>query len=121
MSGDDWDWLKTYTSPDIATMTPVSEHPKTKRRRQQHFIKLPWNWIEQLARSRSANTYRVAPHLLYLHWKNNGDPVRLANGMLAMEGVTRFSKWRALRELERWGLIRIERSPRKSPTITVIG
>jgi hypothetical protein len=76
--------------------------------------------MEKLSRTRSANTYRVALYLLFLHWKGNGDPIKLANGMLAMDRVTRFSKWRALRELEQAGLIGIERRPKKSPTIRVV-
>jgi hypothetical protein len=95
--------------------------PRKIRKRREQFVQVPWTWIERLAKTQSANTYRVALHLLYLHWKSNGDPIKLANGMLAMGGVTRFSKWRALRELEQLGLIRMERRPRKSPTITVVG
>ena len=44
---------------------------------------------------------------------------QLANGMLKIDGVSRASKWRALAELERRGLISIERRSRKSPLITV--
>jgi hypothetical protein len=95
--------------------------PRKIQKRRDHFVRVPWTWIERLAKTQSANTYRVALHLLYLHWKSKGDPIKLANGMLALDGVTRFSKWRSLRELEQLGLIRMERHPRKSPTITVIG
>ena len=94
--------------------------PKKIKKRREQFIMVPCAWIEKLAKSRSANTYRVALNLLYLHWKDNGDPIKLANGMLAMSGVTRFSKWRALRQLERAGLIKIERRPRRSPVIVVV-
>jgi hypothetical protein len=94
--------------------------PTKIRKRRQHFIQVPWTWVEKLSKTQSANTYRVALYLLFLHWKGNGTPIKLANGMLAMDGVTRFSKWRALRELEQAGLITIERHPRKSPTIAVV-
>jgi CRP-like cAMP-binding protein len=94
--------------------------PTKIRKRRQHFIQVPWVWVEKLAKTRSANTYRVALYLLFLHWKDNGAPIKLANGMLVMDGVTRFSKWRALQELEQAGLIRIERRQRKSPMILVV-
>jgi hypothetical protein len=55
--------------------------------RHGHFVKVPWIWIERLARTHSAATYRVAMHLLYQHWKQRGQPIRLANGVLRMEGV----------------------------------
>jgi hypothetical protein len=94
--------------------------PKKIRQRRQQFVQLPWTWIERLAQSRSANTYRVALTLLYLHWKANGEPIKLANGMLAIDGVSRFAKYRALAELEQFKLIKVERRPKKSPIVTLI-
>jgi hypothetical protein len=94
--------------------------PKKIRQRRQQFVKVPWTWLERLAQSRSANTYRVAVTLLYLHWKGNGEPTKLANGMLAMDGVSRYAKRRALIELERFELITIKRRQRRSPIVTLI-
>jgi hypothetical protein len=94
--------------------------PKKIRQRRQQFVQVPWTWLERLAQSKSANTYRVAVTLLFLHWKGNGDPIKLANGMLAMDGVSRWSKQRALDELEQFGLISINRRQRKSPIVTLI-
>jgi hypothetical protein len=94
--------------------------PKKIRQRRQQFVQVPWTWLERLAQSKSANTYRVAITLLFLHWKANGDPVKLANGMLGMDGVSRFAKHRALAELEQFGLITINRRQRKSPIVTLI-
>jgi hypothetical protein len=94
--------------------------PKKIRQRRQQFVLVPWTWAERLAQSRSANTYRVALTLLFLHWKATGGPIKLANGMLATDGVSRWSKWRALEELEQFGLVTINRRQRKSPIITLI-
>jgi hypothetical protein len=94
--------------------------PKKIRQRRPQFVQVPWTWLERLAQSRSANTYRVAVTLLYLHWKVNGGPIKLANGMLAMDGVSRWSKQRALDELEQFALITINRRQRKSPIVTLI-
>jgi hypothetical protein len=93
--------------------------PRKTQKRRQHFVKVPWIWIERLNKS-PGNTYRVALYVLYEHWKHSGKAFLLPNGMLAADGVTRFSKWRALGELEKLGLIRIERRQRKSPILTVI-
>ena len=68
----------------------------------------------------AANIGRVAHYLLYLHWKGNGKPIKLANGMLGYDGITRPSKWRAIVDLELRGLIKVERRPRKSPIITLL-
>jgi hypothetical protein len=94
--------------------------PKKIRQRRQQFVKVPWTWIERLASSQSANTYRVALTLLFLHWKGNGDPIKLGNGMLAIDGVSRFAKYRALAELEQFGLISVAWRRKKSPIVTLI-
>jgi uncharacterized membrane protein len=44
----------------------------------------------------------------------------LANGMLKYDGVSRDSKYDAINDLERRGLIRVERRARKSPIIHLI-
>jgi hypothetical protein len=49
--------------------------------------------------------------------KGQGAPVKLANGMLALDGISRRTKRRALLQLERHGLISIERRPKKSPIV----
>jgi hypothetical protein len=94
--------------------------PKKIRQRRLQFVKVPWTWIERLAPSQSANTYRVALTLLFRHWKGNGDPIKLGNGMLAIDGVSRFAKYRALAELEQFGLITVDRRLKKSPIVTLI-
>ena len=91
--------------------------PKVAKRRE-HFIKVPFEWLERLDGA-SGKAFVLALHLLYLDWKAKGAPIKLANGMLKIDGVSRASKWRALAELERRGLISIERRSRKSPLITV--
>jgi hypothetical protein len=101
----------------VATLAVV---PREIRKRREHFAKVPGIWIEQLAKARYLATYRLALHILYRHWKGGGKPFMLSNGMAAMEGVSRWAKWRALAELERLGLIAVERRKRKSPRITVI-
>ena len=80
---------------------------------------VPWSWVERLAKARFTATYRVALHILYRHWKGGGESFTLSNGAVAMEGVGRRAKWRALGELERLGLITVERRPRRTPLIAV--
>lgn len=90
--------------------------PRRIHKRQQHFIQVPWSWVERLPGA-AGHTYLVALHLLYLHWKGNGGPIKLPNGMLKIDGVSRQSKWRALVDLERRGLIVVERRHSKSPVV----
>jgi hypothetical protein len=101
----------------VATLAVV---PRKLRKRREHFVQFPWFWVERLAKARYTVTYRVALHVLYRHWKGDSKSFTLSNGMVAMEGVARGTKWRALRELEQLKLIVIERRRRKSPRITAI-
>jgi hypothetical protein len=75
--------------------------------------------VRRLAGARHIATYRVALHLLYRTWKEGNQSVTLPNRALVADGVSRWRKWDALRELERLGLIAVERRPRKAPRITI--
>jgi hypothetical protein len=92
--------------------------PRKITKRRDHFIQVPFEWLERL-NGAGGQVYALALHLLYLHWKAKGAPVKLANGMLKIDGISRQSKWRALAELERRGLISIGRRPKKSPLISI--
>ena len=101
-------------SPDqLRTVTP-----KKILKRREHFIRVPFSWLERL-NGASGKAHALALHLLYLHWKAKGAAFKLTNGMLEIDGIGRTSKWRALLELEGRGLISVERRSRKSPMITV--
>jgi hypothetical protein len=84
---------------------------------QNRFILVPWAWVDRLNDARHVGTYQVALHLLYESWRNGGRVIRLSN---SAPGIERRRKWRGLRELEQFGLIEIERRPRKAPLITVL-
>jgi hypothetical protein len=92
------------------------------RKRREQFIIVPMRWRERLgAKPRARGTiYDVALHLLFLHWKNQGKPFKLPNGLLRHDGISRHAKWRALTDLEQRGLIRIERRQRHSPIVQAL-
>jgi hypothetical protein len=96
----------------------MTRTPRKIAKRREHFIRVPFGWLERL-NGAGGKTYAVALHLLYLHWKAKGAPIKLANGMLKIDGVSRSSKAGALAELERRGLASVVRRPRKSPIVTV--
>jgi hypothetical protein len=95
------------------------EVPVKIQKRRRHFVKVPWTWVERL-KNATGQTYRVAIYLLYLHWKGKGGPIKLANGMLKIDGVPPQTKRRALRDLQRRGLITVEWQPRKSPIVKLL-
>jgi len=114
---DDFDIDKLRLRANIVVSHRVVE-PRKLAKRRTHFVRLPWVWVEALSGA-SGQTWQLATHLLYLNWKGKGEPIKLANGMLEIDGISRWSKWRALSELEGRGLVKVERRPGKSPIITL--
>ena len=114
MNQDPFDPEKLRMPVDVRVLSTVSE-AKAERRRQQ-FVQVPLSWIDALRPAHYTSTYRVALYLLYRNWKDHGrNPIPVSNVALASVGVSRREKWRALAELERFGLVEIARRPRKVP------
>jgi hypothetical protein len=116
------DWIEQFRlTPEMQEKLVAAKAlvPAKIRKRREHFVMLPMTWYERL-KGAHGQTYRVAWYLLYLHWKSKGSPIKLANGMLAMDGVPATSKRRALGDLERRGLITVERQFRKSPVVRLV-
>jgi len=115
MKDDPFD-IEKFKLPPMAER-PVSTPAKVRKRRE-HFIKVPVAWDDKLTGC-AGTTYKIANRILYLHWRNRGRPFKLANGMLEYDGVSRFSKRRALANLEWLGLVTVERQFKKSPIVHV--
>ena len=112
------DLKKHRITPEM--MAKLDVVPRKIQKRREHFVRVPWAWIERLAKARHIATYRVALHVLYRHWKDGGKPFTLSNTAMGDQGVSRWRKWEALGELEQLGLITVERRNRQSPRIAVI-
>jgi hypothetical protein len=110
------DPIDGFVLTDDQVQQRLASVPRKIQKRRQHFVQVPWAWVERLVGA-PGQTYRLALMLLYQHWKRKGEPVKLANGMLKIDGVSRASKWRALADLERRGLVTVERRPRRSPLV----
>jgi hypothetical protein len=115
--GDLFDNLEALRLPDGMVVGARVEPGKMRKRRKQ-FVQVPWTWGERLKHAN--HTWYIAMYLLYLDWKQEGGPIKLPNGWLEFEGISRFAKYRALAQLEELGLITVERRPRKSPIIQVL-
>jgi len=119
VNSDGIDLTKFRLDPATLSTPPV---PTKIRKRREQFVMLPMWWAEELAKEPIAtgSTFYLAIHLWHLDWKNHRKPFKLGNGMLEYDGVSRQTKWRALRDLERRGLIRVECRDSKSPIIQLI-
>jgi len=117
MSGDPFDLKNLRMPADEAERLAMV--PRKIQKRRQQFAILPMMWWEKLEGA-SGQTCRVAWYLLYQNWKNGSGPIKLANEMLERSGISHDAKTKALRELERRGLIRVDRRRCKSPIVTVL-
>jgi hypothetical protein len=111
--------------PDFADIALTDEQvkglarvPRRIQKRRERFVMMPMAWRESL-KGATGQTILLAVDLLYLGWRRRG-PITLANGMLRYDGISRQSKWRGLNELERRGLITVERRHRRSPIVTLL-
>jgi hypothetical protein len=84
------------------------------------FVKVPLWWAVEAAKATKTPKALVWIRLLHMVWKTNSPTFPLPNGKLENEGVSRFAKYRALRELEAAGLIVVERRHGKSPLVSIV-
>ena len=82
------------------------------------FVKFPKTWQTCLAEQHAdGSTYRVSLYLL--DRASFSEQVRLGNQALKRLGVSRASKWRALRLLRRAGLIAVDEHKGRVPRVRV--
>jgi hypothetical protein len=94
---------------------------RARKVRKPLYVKVPLWWLEEVAKATRSPQAFVAVWLLKLHFENHGLlTFPLPNGRLAKRGCDRKAKWRALANLEKAGLITIERRPRKSPIVSLV-
>jgi hypothetical protein len=101
----------------------MQEEPPVKRKAkkwQHRFVSVPWVWADQLKTCESAATFKLALLLLYEHWRTNGSWIHLTNALAATMDILPEAKRRALGDLERRGLVSVERRSRKTPLVTVL-
>lgn len=92
-----------------------------KRKKSERFVKVPLWWIETAATATRSPTTLVLIELLHIAFKTRRATFPVPNGRLKAAGVSREIKRRTLLDLERAGLVLVERPPRKTPVVTLIG
>lgn len=96
--------------------TPTSKKPKSKER----FAKITDSQFGKWMQVKSYAGVRMFPVLAYQWFKHWDQPFQMSAANFAENGFSRTSQKRALAELERVGLISVERKPPRPPTITVL-
>jgi hypothetical protein len=94
--------------------------PVGRKKKAEPFVKVPLWWIAQATKATNTGKALVCVELLYAAWKAERPTFPLPNGRLTKLGVSRYAKRRALTDLERAGLITVERPQRKTPIVTLV-
>jgi hypothetical protein len=94
--------------------------PTTSRRRSEPFVQVPVRWAGLMTRAAKSPKAFVGLWLLHLAWKAKSHTVMLPNAKLEAYGVSRLAKYRALRDFEQAGLIRVDWRKRKTPRVTLL-
>jgi hypothetical protein len=84
----------------------------------QRFAMLTTERLKLLARTHTAAAVVIYCYLLVVNWKKLRQPVKLTNAVLTEIGVSRHAKSRALPQLERVGLVKVERLGHEAPIVT---
>jgi len=92
-----------------------------KRKKVEPFVKVPLWWIARATKATNTGKALLCIELLHAVWRTKRQTFPLPNDRLTKLGITRYTKRRALSDLEQAGLITVERPPRKTPVITVVG
>ena len=106
--------------PTDPKLVPARTAGPTRPKNTPHyFVKVPIIWLQKLDAA-PGQTCRLALHLLFLHFQSRGSPITLANRTLEDRGIPGQSKRRALRDLERRGLVSVEWRMKRSPIVRVL-
>jgi hypothetical protein len=89
-------------------------------KQKEPFVKVPLWWAAAAAKATRTQKALVWVRLLHIAWKAKSLTFPLPNGNLEHDGINRFAKYRALRELEKAGLIVVERRHGKTLQVSII-
>jgi len=93
--------------------------PLPRKRHQNYCVLVPELWVEKLLPALSTSTIRwLAVVLLWRSFRSRGHAFACPN--LERYGVSEYQKRKGLIELERVGLIAVERVLGKSPRVKIV-
>ena len=104
----------------IETLDTGATVSRARRRERKAFTRVPLDWAAKAAKATKTIKSMVWIRLLHLQWETRNSTFLVPNGRLKRDGVTRFAKHRALRELEASGLIAVKRQRGKAPVVTIL-
>ena len=112
-----------FDNPGDDPLGPPPETPVGKPGQkgwQRHYTLVPREWEARLLKAKRVSTFRLALELLYQHWHNGGKTIVISSKIMRAAQLSLRSRWNALAELQRLGLIDVDRSVGRAPRVIVL-
>jgi hypothetical protein len=111
----------TLTPEQAAELMPLQKHsqPRERRRSRTKFIMLPYEHTLAAAGRLQNAQLAVLVEIANQVFKTRQNPTPLPNAALRAAGLSRKAKLRALRQLEKVGLVKVSWRGRKSPLVSI--
>jgi DNA-binding transcriptional ArsR family regulator len=120
------DRLRRPTAPPVPaelkpTVTPASTKAKPKKITGE-FLKgpIPLPWLTAASMLAGKAPLAVGLAVWFEAGRRKLSEVKLTTAILKRFGVNRKAKYRALKSLEKAGLVRVRREPRRNPVVTIL-
>jgi hypothetical protein len=119
----DLDRLRLPATP-VPTAPKLSGPPVTPKPKRMtgEFLKgpIPLPWLTAASKLAGKGPLAVALAVWFEAGRRKSQEVRLTTAILQRFNVNRKAKYRALRSLEKAGLVRVRRERRKNPVVTIL-
>ena len=111
--------LKSCVDPTLMQQVlELQVHQSKRKVWRRNYTLVPREWELRLLDAKRVSTYRLAIELLYLHWYDSGKPVIVSSTVAKAAKLSTRSKWNGLAELERLGLVGVNRG-RRTPRVVL--
>lgn len=111
------------TTPGAGKPADVKPPPKPKAKKiTGEFLKgpIPLPWLTAVTRLSGKAPLAVALAVWFEAGRRKSNEVKLTSAVLRRFSVNRKAKYSALKSLERAGLVRVRREPRRNPVVTIL-
>lgn len=121
----DLDRLRLPSTPRVPPVPPAAVSPpvpKPKKKITGEFLKgpIPLPWLTLASKLAGKAPLAVALAVWFEAGRRKSKEVRLTTAILKRFNVNRKAKYRALESLEKAGLVRVRREPRRNPVVTIL-
>jgi DNA-binding transcriptional ArsR family regulator len=112
----------TPTEVRCETKRIVKPSPVKTKKIKGEFLKgpIPLGWLACAAKLSGKAPVAVALAIWFQAGRRRSKEVRLTTAVIERFGIDRKAKYRGLSALEKAGLVRVHRQPRRNPVVTIL-